>query len=204
LSAVGSLKEELPPGKFVLIDQFIDRTFAREKSFFGNGCVGHVPFAKPISPLLQAQVARALAAEEIDYAQGGTYVVMEGPQFSTLAESELYRSWGASVIGMTNMPEAKLAREAEICYCTVAMVTDFDAWHPHHEAVDVAQVVATMGQNSGKAKRLVLRLAASMPQAHLPCPAGSDRSLTHAIMTAPDYRDPTILAKLDAIAARIL
>ncbi len=204
LSAVGSLKEELPPGKFVLVDQFIDRTFAREKSFFGTGCVGHVPFAKPISPLLQAQVARALAAEEIDYAQGGTYVVMEGPQFSTLAESKLYRSWGASVIGMTNMPEAKLAREAEICYCTVAMVTDFDAWHPHHEAVDVAQVVATMGQNSGKAKRLVLRLAASMPQAHLPCPAGSDRSLTHALMTAPDYRDPTILAKLDAIAARIL
>lgn len=204
LSAVGSLKEDLPPGKFVLVDQFIDRTFAREKSFFGTGCVGHVPFAQPISPLLQAQVGDALTAEKIDFRRGGTYVVMEGPQFSTLAESELYRSWGASVIGMTNMPEAKLAREAEICYCTVAMVTDFDAWHPHHEAVDVAQVVATMGKNAGMAKRLMLRLAVGMPKEHMPCPAGSDRSLTHAIMTAPDYRDPALLKKLNAIAARIL
>jgi 5'-methylthioadenosine phosphorylase len=140
LSAVGSLKEELPPGLFVLVDQFIDRTFARKKSFFGTGCVGHVPFSHPISPSLQDAVAAALAAESLAFTKGGTYVVMEGPQFSTLAESQLYRSWGASVIGMTNMPEAKLAREAEICYCTVAMVTDYDSWHDDHGTVDVARL----------------------------------------------------------------
>ncbi|MGL4294563.1 MAG: S-methyl-5'-thioadenosine phosphorylase [Aestuariivirga sp.] len=204
LSAVGSLKEELPPGTFVLVDQFIDRTFAREKSFFGTGCVGHVPFSHPVSPLLQAAVARALAAEKLRHAIGGTYVVMEGPQFSTLAESRLYRSWDAHVIGMTNMPEAKLAREAEICYCTVAMVTDYDSWHEEHGTVDVAKVIAVMQSNSGNARRLVRRIAQELPQDHQPCPIGSDRALEHAIMTAPAKRDPAVLAKLDAVAGRVL
>ncbi len=204
LSAVGSLKEELPPGTFVLVDQFIDRTFAREKSFFGTGCVAHVPLAQPISPLLQEAVARALSAEAIPVCSGGTYVVMEGPQFSTLAESQLYKSWGASVIGMTNMPEAKLAREAEICYCTVAMVTDYDSWHPDHGEVDVAKVVSVMKANAGNAQKLVLRLARDFPKQHPPCPIGSDRALEHAIMTAADYRDATLLAKLDAVAGRVL
>jgi len=204
LSAVGSLKEELPPGTFVLVDQFIDRTFAREKSFFGAGCVGHVPFAHPISPGLQAIAAKALAAENIAHAMGGTYVVMEGPQFSTLAESRLYRSWGASVIGMTNMPEAKLAREAELCYCTLAMVTDYDSWHEGHGEVDVAKVIAVMKANAGNAKRLVQRIAADFPREHQPCPAGSDRALEFAIMTAPEKRDPALIAKLDAVAGRVL
>ncbi len=204
LSAVGSLKEELPPGTFVLVDQFIDRTFAREKSFFGTGCVGHVPFSHPISPGLQDIVGSALQAEGIAHARGGTYVVMEGPQFSTLAESQLYRSWGASVIGMTNQPEAKLAREAEICYCTVAMVTDFDSWHEGHGSVDVAKVVEVMKANSGSAKRLVTHIARDFPRQHLSCPIGSDRALEHAIMTAPDMRDPALLAKLDAVAGRVL
>jgi 5'-methylthioadenosine phosphorylase len=204
LSAVGSLREDLPPGTFVVVDQFIDRTYAREKSFFGTGCVGHVPFAHPVSPLLAAAAARALAEEGISHHVGGTYVVMEGPQFSTLAESELHRSWGASVIGMTNMPEAKLAREAELCYATVAMVTDFDAWHPQHEAVDVAQVVATMKGNSELAKKFVLRLASSFPKEHPACPIKSDRALDFAIMTAPEKRDAVILAKLSAVAGRVL
>ena len=204
LSAVGSLKEELPPGTFVLVDQFIDRTFAREKSFFGTGCVGHVPFSHPISPGLQDIVGSALQDEGIAHAKGGTYVVMEGPQFSTLAESQLYRSWGASVIGMTNMPEAKLAREAEICYCTVAMVTDFDSWHEGHGSVDVAKVVAVMKANSGSARRLVARIAKSFPRQHPPCPIGSDRALDFAIMTAPEKRDPALLQKLSAVAGRVL
>ena len=204
LSAVGSLKEELPPGTFVLVDQFIDRTFAREKSFFGTGCVGHVPFSHPISPGLQDIVGSALQDEGIAHAKGGTYVVMEGPQFSTLAESQLYRSWGASVIGMTNMPEAKLAREAEICYCTVAMVTDFDSWHGGHGSVDVAKVVAVMKANSGSARRLVTRIAKSFPRQHPPCPIGSDRALDFAIMTAPEKRDPALLQKLSAVAGRVL
>ena len=204
LSAVGSLKEELPPGTFVLVDQFIDRTFAREKSFFGTGCVGHVPFSHPISPGLQDIVGSALQDEGIAHAKGGTYVVMEGPQFSTLAESQLYRSWGASVIGMTNMPEAKLAREAEICYCTVAMVTDFDSWHGGHGSVDVAKVVAVMKANSGSARRLVTRIAKSFPRQHPPCPIGSDRALDFAIMTAPEMRDPALLQKLSAVAGRVL
>ena len=204
LSAVGSLQEELPPGTFVLVDQFIDRTFAREKSFFGTGCVGHVPFSHPVSPVLLDAAAAALAAENLPFARGGTYVVMEGPQFSTLAESHLYRSWGASVIGMTNMPEAKLAREAEICYCTVAMVTDFDSWHEGHGTVDVAKVIAVMKANSGNAKRLVLRLAKDFPRDHQSCPIGSDQALEHAIMTAKEFRDPVVLRKLDAVAGRVL
>jgi 5'-methylthioadenosine phosphorylase len=204
LSAVGSLREDLPPGTFVVVDQFIDRTYAREKSFFGTGCVGHVPFAHPVSPVLAKAAVQALQDENIPHHAGGTYVVMEGPQFSTLAESELHRSWGATVVGMTNMPEAKLAREAELCYATVAMVTDFDAWHPDHEAVDVAQVIATMKKNSNFAKAFVQRLAAQFPRQHPPCPIGSDQALAFAIMTAPEKRDPDMLKKLEAVAGRVL
>jgi 5'-methylthioadenosine phosphorylase len=204
LSAVGSLREDLPPGTFVVIDQFIDRTYAREKSFFGAGCVGHVPFAHPVSPKLAERAIKALKDNNIPHHAGGTYVVMEGPQFSSLAESELHRSWGAAVIGMTNMPEAKLAREAELCYATIAMVTDFDAWHPTHEAVDVAQVVATMRANAGAAKIFVGAFARLMPREHETCPAGSDRALEHAIMTSPEKRDPALLAKLSAVAGRVL
>ncbi len=204
LSAVGSLKEELPPSTFVLVDQFIDRTFGREKTFFGTGCVGHVPFSHPVSPGLADIAAKALEAEGIAHARGGTYVVMEGPQFSTLAESQLYRSWGASVIGMTNMPEAKLAREAEICYCTIAMVTDYDSWHEEHGTVDVAKVIAVMQANAGNAKRLVNRIAMDFPRTHQPCPIGSDMALEFAIMTTPEKRDPALLRKLDAVAGRVL
>ena len=204
LSAVGSLHEDLAPGTFVLVDQFIDRTFAREKSFFGTGCVGHVPFSHPVSPALQDIAEQALMAEAIKHARGGTYMVMEGPQFSTLAESQLYRSWGAKVIGMTNMPEAKLAREAEISYCTIAMVTDYDCWHEEHGSVDVAKVIEVLKANSGNATRLVARIARDFPRQHPPCPAGSDRALDFAIMTAPEKRDPQLLAKLDAVAGRVL
>ncbi len=203
LSAVGSLKAELPPGTFVLVDQFIDKTFKRENSFFGTGCVAHVPFGHPVSPHLLDAAEQALQVEAISYRRGGTLVVMEGPQFSTLAESELHRSWGASLIGMTAMPEAKLAREAEICYANVAMVTDFDAWHPHHDAVDVAQVVQVMKANVGLAKRFVLRLAKDMPREHTPCKVGADCALEFAIMTAPEKRDPALLLKLDAIFGRL-
>ena len=202
LSAVGSLKPDLPPGRFVLVDQIIDKTFKRESSFFGTGCVAHVPFGHPVSPHLLDAAENTLKAEGITYQRGGTLVAMEGPQFSTLAESELHRSWGASLIGMTAMPEAKLAREAEICYANVAMVTDFDAWHPHHDAVDVAQVVQVMKSNVELAKRFVLCLAKLMPREHTPCKVGADRALQHAIMTAPEKRDPVVLAKLDAILAR--
>jgi 5'-methylthioadenosine phosphorylase len=204
LSAVGSLKKELNPGTFVVVDQFVDRTYLREKSFFGTGLVGHVPFAHPVSPLLAQAAAKALVDENIPHHVGGTYIVMEGPQFSTFAESELHRSWGASVIGMTNMPEAKLAREAELCYCTVAMVTDFDAWHPEHDAVDVAQVVNTMKGNGVHAKNFVQRLAKDFPREHPPCPQGSDKALQYAIMTAPEKRDPGMIKKLSAVAGRVL
>ncbi len=204
VSACGSLKEDLAPGHFVLVDQFIDRTFAREKSFFGNGLVAHVSLADPVSPLLADAIARAAAAEQIGLTRGGTYLVMEGPQFSTRAESNLYRSWGASVIGMTNMPEAKLAREAEICYATVAMVTDYDCWHLDHGAVDVAAVVKVLGENAAKAQRLVARLARDFPKLHPACPIGSDTALDVALITAPEKRDPALIAKLDAIAARVL
>ena len=204
LSAVGSLKEELTPGTFVVVDQFIDRTHLRASSFFGTGCVAHVPFAHPVSPGLAALAIKSLKSENIPHATNGTYVVMEGPQFSTLAESNLHRAWGASVIGMTNMPEAKLAREAELCYATIAMVTDFDAWHPTHDAVDVAQVVQTMKGNSALAKCFVLRLAADFPREHPPCPIGSDRALDFAIMTASEKRDANLVKKLDAVAGRVL
>jgi 5'-methylthioadenosine phosphorylase len=204
MSACGSLKEELSPGTFVLVDQFVDRTFAREKSFFGNGCVGHVAFADPVSPLLLAHVAVAAQAEGIKLHRGGTYLAMEGPQFSTLAESTLYRSWGCDVIGMTNMPEAKLAREAEICYATVAMVTDYDSWHGEFGTVDVSKVIAMLRSNAEHAKKLVQRLAQDLPREHELCPIGSDRALEYAIITAPDARDPAMVAKLDAIAGRVL
>jgi 5'-methylthioadenosine phosphorylase len=203
LSAVGSLKAELPPGKFVLVDQFIDKTFKRDSSFFGIGLVGHVPFGDPVSPLLVDAAERALKAEEIEYHRGGTLVVMEGPQFSSRAESELHRSWGASLIGMTAMPEAKLAREAELSFAQVSMVTDFDSWHPHHDAVDVGQVVRVMKNNSEMAKRFVLRLAKDLPREHQACPIGSDRALDFAIMTVPEKRDPVLVQKLYAILARV-
>ena len=204
ISACGSLKEELPPGHFVIIDQFIDRTFAREKSFFGPGCVAHVSVAEPVSPLLAEALDAAAKAESVPVSRGGTYLVMEGPQFSTRAESELYRAWGCSVIGMTNMPEAKLAREAEICYATLAMVTDYDCWHDEHDNVDVASVIAIMRSNTEKAQRLVLNLAKGFPKEHPACPIGSDRALDVAIITPPDDRDPALLAKLDAVAGRVL
>lgn len=204
VSACGSLKEELPPGHFVIVDQFIDRTFAREKSFFGAGCVAHVSVAEPVSPLLADAIEAASRAENIPTTRGGTYLAMEGPQFSTRAESELYRSWGCSVIGMTNMPEAKLAREAEICYATIAMVTDYDCWHDEHAHVDVASVIAIMKDNTEKAQRLVLNLAKAMPKEHPACPIGSDRALDVAIITPPDARDPALVAKLEAVAGRVL
>jgi 5'-methylthioadenosine phosphorylase len=204
LSACGSFKEELPPGTFVLVDQFVDRTHKRESSFFGKGCVAHVSMAHPVSPRLRLHLAAAAEAEGIAVARGGTYVCMEGPQFSTLAESLTYKGLGYSVIGMTNMPEAKLAREAEICYATVAMVTDFDCWHPDHDAVTVQDIIRVLSANADKAKRLVARLAKDFPREHEPCPIGSDRALDTALITAPDARDPMLIKKLDAVAGRVL
>src|SRR5262252_5796503 len=204
LSACGSYKQELPPGTFVLVDQFVDRTFNRQTSFFGTGCVAHVSMAHPVSPLLQDRIAAAAAREGIKMARGGTYVCMEGPQFSTYAESMTYKSQGYSVIGMTNMPEAKLAREAEICYATVAMVTDFDCWHPGHDAVTVQDIIRVLNSNADKAKALVARLARDFPKEHEPCPVGSDRALGTALITAPEARDPALLKKLDAVAGRVL
>jgi len=204
LAACGSFKEHLPPGTFVLIDQFVDRTFARASSFFGKGCVAHVSMAHPVSPRLRIHLAEAAMAEVIDVVRDGTYVCMEGPQFSTLAESNAYKGLGYSVIGMTNMPEAKLAREAEICYATVAMVTDFDCWHPDHDAVTVTDIIKVLTANAEKAQRLVARLARDFPREHEPCPIGSDRALDTAIITAPEARDPELLKKLDAVAGRVL
>ncbi len=204
ISACGSFKENLAPGVFVLVDQFIDRTFARCSTFFTSGMVAHVSLADPVSPLLVDELERAIKAEGITYQRGGTYLAMEGPQFSTRAESLLYKSWGCDVIGMTNMPEAKLAREAEICYATVAMVTDYDCWHSDHEAVDVAAVIKVMTGNTAAAQRMVLNLAKAFPRVHPACPLGSDTSLSVAMITAPDARDPQILAKLDAVAGRVL
>ncbi len=204
LSACGSFKEEMPPGTFVLVDQFVDRTHKRESSFFGRGCVAHVSMAHPVSPRLRIHLAAAAEAEGISIARGGTYVCMEGPQFSTYAESMTYKTLGYSVIGMTNMPEAKLAREAEICYATVAMVTDFDCWHPDHDAVTVQDIIRVLSSNADKAKALVARLAKDFPSEHEPCPIGSDRALDTALITAPEARDPELLKKLDAVAGRIL
>jgi 5'-methylthioadenosine phosphorylase len=204
LSACGSFREELPPGAFVLVDQFVDRTYKRESSFFGKGCVAHVSMANPVSPRLREHLAAAAKAEGIDAVDGGTYVCMEGPQFSSLAESLSYKAQGFSVIGMTNMPEAKLAREAEICYASVAMVTDYDCWHPHHEAVTVQDIIRVLNSNADKAKALVARLARDFPRQHEPCPISSDRALDNALITAPEARDPALLKKLDAVAGRLL
>ena len=204
LSACGSFKEELAPGAFVLVDQFVDLTYARKSSFFGTGLVAHVSMAHPVSPRLRIHLGAAADAEGIHAARGGTYVCIEGPQFSTLAESLTYKQLGYSVIGMTNMPEAKLAREAEICYATVAMVTDYDCWHPDHDAVTVQDVIRVLVGNSEKAKQLVTRLARDFPREHEPCPIGSDRALDNALITAPEARDPKLIKKLDAVAGRIL
>ena len=204
LSACGSFKEELSPGTFVLVDQFVDRTFKRETSFFGKGCVAHVSMAHPVSPRLRIHLAAAAEAEGLRIVRDGTYVCIEGPQFSTLAESLTYKNLGYSVIGMTNMPEAKLAREAEICYATVAMVTDYDCWHPDHDAVTVEDVIKVLSANADKAKRLVARLAQDFPREHEPSPVGSDRALDTALITAPEARDKELLAKLDAVAGRVL
>ncbi|EEW25164.1 S-methyl-5'-thioadenosine phosphorylase [Rhodobacter ferrooxidans] len=204
VSACGSLREDMAPGDFVIVDQYIDRTFGREKSFFGTGCVAHVSVAHPTCPRLSSACAQAARAGGIKVHEGGTYLAMEGPQFSTLAESKLYRSWGCDVIGMTGMPEAKLAREAELCYASVAMVTDYDCWHESHGAVDVATVIATLTANSSQGRSMVSRLPGLLGTDRAPCPHGCDRALDNAIMTAPEMRDPEVLARLDAIAGRIL
>ena len=203
-SACGSFREELSPGTFVLVDNFVDRTVRRESSFFGSGCVAHVPFAHPVGPALQDLVARAADAEGIPHRRGGTAVCMEGPQFSTLAESLSYRGAGYDVIHMTSMPEAKLAREAEITYAVVCMVTDYDCWHPTHDSVEVATLLKVMDENRGKAQRLFARLASDFPADHPACPVGSDRALEGAILTAPEFRDPGLVARLDAVAGRVL
>lgn len=204
LSAVGGLRADLPPGTFVVVDQFIDRTFAREKSFFGRGLVAHVSMADPVCPRLGDHVQAALARQRVPHVRGGTYLAMEGPQFSTRAESELYRSWNCSVIGMTNMPEAKLAREAELCYCSVSMVTDFDCWHPAHDAVTVDAIIRVLLSNAAAAKTLVAGLAGTIT-ADTAGPACSCRyALDHALITAPEARDPEAVARLRPIAGRVL
>jgi 5'-methylthioadenosine phosphorylase len=204
ISACGSFKEELPPGHFVIVDQFIDRTFARQKSFFGSGCVAHVSMAHPVCGRLGDALEVAANEAAIPVARGGTYLTMEGPQFSTLAESELYRAWGCSVIGMTNMPEAKLAREAELCYATVAMVTDYDCWHPDHDDVTVEAVIKVLLDNAAKGRALVKAAAPHLEHRQGPCDRGCHRALDHAIITAPDARDPAMMRKLDAVAGRVL
>ena len=202
LSAVGSLQEHLPPGKFVIVDQFVDRTFARAKSFFGTGCVAHVSVAHPVCPRLSALAAEAARAAGADVHEGGTQLVMEGPQFSTRAESLLYRQWGCDVIGMTAMPEAKLCREAELPYALVGMVTDYDSWREGEDHVDVAQVIAQLMANGDLAKHLLIEFAKALPAVREPSPI--DTALDVAIMTAPAKRDPALMAKLDAITARVL
>ncbi len=205
VSACGSFREEMAPGDFVIVDQFIDRTFAREKSFFGTGCVAHVSVAHPTCPRLSEACYAAAKDAGITVHKGGTYLAMEGPQFSSLAESKLYReSWGCDVIGMTNMPEAKLAREAELCYASVAMITDYDSWHPHHGEVDISDIIATLTGNADKGRNLVKRLPALLGAERDACPHGCDRALEYAILTAPDARDPEMVAKLDAVAGRVL
>ncbi|SFC47547.1 methylthioadenosine phosphorylase [Tropicimonas isoalkanivorans] len=205
VSACGSFREEMAPGHFVIVDQFIDRTFAREKSFFGTGCVAHVSMAHPTCALLSEACFEAAKAQGITVHRGGTYLAMEGPQFSSLAESRLYRQeWACDVIGMTNMPEAKLAREAELCYASVAMVTDYDSWHPEHGEVDISQIIATLKGNSENARGLIARLPALLKTTEDPCPHGCDRALEYALMTAPEKRDPVLVEKLDAIAGRLL
>jgi 5'-methylthioadenosine phosphorylase len=204
VSAVGSLREHLAPGTFAIVDQFIDRTFARNKSFFGTGCVAHVSMADPVCARLGDRLEAAAKECGIAVQRGGTYLVMEGPQFSSRAESELYRSWGCDVIGMTNMPEAKLAREAELCYATVAMVTDYDCWHPHHEDASVEAIVKVLIANADKARALVRAVVPPLAARRGSCPAGCHTALENAIITAPEARDPGLVGKLDAVAGRVL
>jgi 5'-methylthioadenosine phosphorylase len=204
VSAVGSLRAELPPGTFVLVDQMIDRTLRGPKTYFGTGLVAHVSIGHPTCRRLIDHLAGSASELSLAHQKGGTYVVMEGPQFSTVAESELHRSFRADVIGMTNMPEAKLAREAELCYATVAMVTDFDCWHPDHDHVQVSDVIKVLYQNSDNARRLVADVIPRIGADAGTCPYGCDRALEHAILTAPEARDPALVAKLDAIAGRVL
>ena len=204
VSAVGSLREHMKPGMFVIVDQFIDRTFARNKSFFGSGLVAHASLARPVCSRLGDHIEEAAREAGIEVLRGGTYLVMEGPQFSTLAESELYRTWDCDVIGMTNMPEAKLAREAELCYATVAMVTDYDCWHPNHEDVTVDQIVQVLLANADKARSLVKHAVPKLGK-DSNAPACSCRSaLQHALITAPEARDPAMVEKLQAVAGRML
>jgi len=205
ISAVGSLREDYAPGDFVMVDQFIDRTFKREKSFFGKGCVAHVSVADPICERLSALAEASAKKAGATVHQGGTYLAMEGPQFSTKAESHMYRAWGCDVIGMTNMPEAKLAREAELPYATIAMVTDYDCWHEGHGSVDVASVIAILQKNSATAAKAVLELTKTLgAQDRTSCPSGIDTNLDVAIITPPEARDPKLMAKLDAVAGRVL
>jgi 5'-methylthioadenosine phosphorylase len=204
LSAVGSLREDLAPGDFVVVDQFVDRTFARPKSFFGAGCVAHVSMAHPVCQRIGDELVAAAAPAGLVLKRGGTYLVMEGPQFSSLAESRLYRSWNCDVIGMTNMPEAKLAREAEICYATVAMVTDYDCWHPDHDAVTVETIVGVLLANAQKAKALICHVVPLLAAHTGRCRQGCRHALDHALITAPERRDPVLLARLDAVAGRAL
>jgi len=203
VSACGSFREEMAPGDFVIVDQFIDRTFSRDKSFFGPGCVAHVSMAEPVCPRLGDALETAARGAGVTVHRGGTYLCMEGPQFSTVAESRLYKGWGCAVIGMTNMPEAKLAREAELCYATVAMVTDYDAWHPHHDAVDVAAVIRVLTGNADKARAMVRAAVPALGGDRAPCPCGCDRALDYALITAPEARDPAMTRKLDAVAGRL-
>ena len=204
VSACGSFREEYAPGHFVVVDDFIDRTFAREKSFFGTGCVAHVSVAHPTCPRLGDACYTAAKDAGITIHKGGTYLAMEGPQFSSMAESKMYRAWGCDVIGMTNMPEAKLAREAELCYASIAMVTDYDSWHPDHGAVEITEIIATLTGHADQGREMVRRLPALLGADRAPCPHGCDRALEFAIMTAPDKRDPALLLKLDAVAGRML
>ncbi|MEJ6389409.1 S-methyl-5'-thioadenosine phosphorylase [Gymnodinialimonas ulvae] len=205
VSACGSFREDMAPGDFVIVDQFIDRTFAREKSFFGTGCVAHVSVAHPVCPHVSATARAAAQAAGVTVHDGGTYLAMEGPQFSTLAESQLYRErFGCDVIGMTNMPEAKLAREAELCYASVAMITDYDSWHPDHGAVEITEIIETLHGNAAHARSMVDGVAHALSPVRAPCPAGCDRALEHAIMTAPEARDADVMARLDAVAGRVL
>lgn len=204
VGAVGSLKESLSPGMFVIVDQFIDRTFAREKSFFTTGCVAHVSMAHPVCKRLGDHIEAAAKEADIEAVRGGTYLVMEGPQFSSFAESELYRTWNCDVIGMTNMPEAKLAREAEICYASIAMVTDYDCWHPGHDDVTVAQVIETLIGNSHKARTLVQQVIPELDKDEHAADCACRSALEYALITAEEYRDPELLARLDAVAGRVL
>ena len=204
VSAVGSLREHLAPGMFVIVDQFIDRTFAREKSFFGDGLVAHVSMARPVCHRLGEHLYAATGAAAINAVRGGTYLVMEGPQFSSLAESELYRTWNCDVIGMTNMPEAKLAREAELCYATVAMVTDYDCWHPDHDDVTVEAIIKVLGENAERARALIRLVAPRLLRENNADACPCRKALDHALITAPDRRDPRLMKRLEAVAGRVL